>query len=553
MPPPSLHCINPDCPAPYPQPPHHKFCQRCGTSLRLQARYVPLERLGAGGFAAIYTVWDELRQVEKVLKVLTIAADKALQLFAQEAVVLRTLRHPGVPRVEPNSFFEICTPDGCKLYCLVMEKIPGQNLEDVLQTTYPQGCPELLVYQWLVQTAAILEVLHRRQIVHRDIKPSNLMLRPGQPSGAPGSGQIVLIDFGGAKQIDAAPSSTRLFSSGYSPPEQLQGGGVEPTADIYALGRTAIHLLTGRHPSELENLTTGRLHWRPGVTVDPEFALLLEAMVEPEAAARPASARRLQQHLGELTGLRQRSQQQAEIHRRQRWRDRLAPWQRRGRQGWQALQRGGTALAVALLETLWSVVLSSTSAIAGLLLGGVLLQVSPWGQGFARSLEGLVRQLSALEISASEAALPFALAGFGVAWGLATASSEPRRPPSVLAGLSGGLGYTIGWLLWENLPYTLPYRAMGLAVTSTAFVLVGLGLPSHYWLHWLTALTGTSGIFWGLWRQGWFTWELLAQAIAFENLGLSLGLGALGAIALGGSLSLSRYLLVPLVRWWPRP
>lgn len=540
-----LHCINPDCPAPYPQPPHHKFCQRCGTALVLQQRYTPLQRLGSGGFAAIYTVWDAQHQNEKVLKVLTVAAEKALQLFAQEAVVLRSLHHPGVPSVEPNSFFAATTPGGGKLYCLVMEKIVGQNLEDLLHARYPSGCPELLVYEWLVQATAILEVLHRRQIVHRDIKPSNLMLREG-------SGQIVLIDFGGAKQIDSAPSSTRLFSSGYSPPEQIGGGGVEPTADIYALSRTAIHLLTARYPSELEDLATGRLHWRPLVRIEPGFADLLDAMGAPEARERPASTRALQQRLARLSALRQRSRQQARTRTRQVWRDRLAPWRQRLRHWSLRLRRGVAAVSFAVLDTLWGAVLSGSSAIAGLLVGGLVLQTSNGGREFARALAVLLHEVGALEIATDEAVLPFAIAGFCTVWGLAEARHvQPRHHP-VWAGLSGSLGYTLGWLLWTNLPYTLLYRLGALAIATASFAVAGLGLPSHFWLHCGTALSGTALLFWGLWQQGWCDAEILAAAIAFENLWLSLGLGTLLAIALGTSLGVSTYTLVPLARWLQR-
>ncbi len=545
--PPPLHCINPDCPAPYPQPPVNKFCQRCGTSLYLQERYRPQRHLGTGGFAAIYVVWDEQRQCEQVLKVLTIASEKAFQLFAQEALVLRTLRHPGVPSVESNSFFEIKTPER-KLYCLVMEKIAGQNLEDLLHARCPQGCPELWVYDWLVQATAILEVLHRRQIVHRDIKPSNLMLCQSDPARAAGSGQIVLIDFGGAKQIDSAPSSTRLFSSGYSPPEQMSGGGVEPTADIYALGRTAIHLLTGKYPSELEDLATGRLTWRHLAPVDPALADLLDAMTEPAVSARLPSARQLQQRLGQLAGLRQRSRQQARARVRQVWRDRLAPWRQRARRLRLRLQRSATALGFALLDAVWSAALSSASASLGLLGGSLLVNLSPWGRDFARALEVILREVSALEIAADEAVLPFAIAGFCTAWGLAEAGSFQQRYHPALAGLSGSLGYIIGWLLWQNLPYTAPYRLAALLAATVTFALAGLGLPSHYWLHLVSALGSTTALFWGLWQRNWLTVELLERAIALDNLGLSLGFGVLLAIALGGSLALSCYLLVPLAR-----
>lgn len=215
----AVHCINPECQRPYPQPWGNKFCNSCGAPLLLLDRYVPLQRLGSGGFAHIYTVWDQKTQTEKVLKVLVEDSPKARELFAQEAAVLKGLRHPGVPRVESDGYFERnwSSPKGqTTLPCLVMEKINGQTLEEI-QQKYPQGCPQELVLNWLTQAVEILEDLHKRKIVHRDIKPSNLMLREK-------TNQLVLIDFGGVKQVSAAmfasqPRSTRLFSSGYSPPE----------------------------------------------------------------------------------------------------------------------------------------------------------------------------------------------------------------------------------------------------------------------------------------------------------------------------------------------
>ncbi|MGB3760516.1 MAG: 4-Cys prefix domain-containing protein, partial [Rivularia sp. (in: cyanobacteria)] len=101
----AIHCVNPNCSRPYPQPWGNKFCLACGAQLQLQDRFIPLERLGSGGFARIYTVWDVKTQTEKVLKVLVETSPKALELFAQEAEVLQRLKHGGVPKVEPDGYF----------------------------------------------------------------------------------------------------------------------------------------------------------------------------------------------------------------------------------------------------------------------------------------------------------------------------------------------------------------------------------------------------------------------------------------------------------------
>jgi serine/threonine protein kinase len=158
----AVHCINPDCPRPYPQPWDNKFCNGCGAALRLNNRYIPLQRLGSGGFATIYTVWDLQEETERVLKVLVETSPKALQLFEQEAAVLQRLEHPGIPRVEKDSYFSVSldSPQERLLPCLVMEKIHGQTLQDVLNE-HPQGCSEALVRDWLYQAVEILRELHR--------------------------------------------------------------------------------------------------------------------------------------------------------------------------------------------------------------------------------------------------------------------------------------------------------------------------------------------------------------------------------------------------------
>ena len=122
-------------------------------------------------------------QTEKVLKVLVETSPKALELFTQEAEVLSSFRNPGVPKVDADGYFQVnlINPKPHQLACLVMEKINGQTLEEVLVNS-PQGCSEDLVLGWFIQAVKILQELHKRQIIHRDIKPSNLMLRTSTPA-----------------------------------------------------------------------------------------------------------------------------------------------------------------------------------------------------------------------------------------------------------------------------------------------------------------------------------------------------------------------------------
>lgn len=522
------HCINPHCPAPFPQPAHHRFCQRCGTALLLRDRYLPRQQLGAGGFATIYSVWDQQQEREQVLKVLTEPSEKALELFAQEAIVLRSLSHPGIPRVDPDSFFEISTPSQT-LYGLVMEKITGPTLETVLLEQYPQGCPEPLVLDWARQAVQILRRLHRRHIIHRDIKPSNLMLRAE-------TGQLVLIDFGGAKQVGTARDSTRLFSAGYSPPEQVVGGRVEPTADIYALGRTLLHLLTGEPPEHWPE--TGRgLDWvRPGL-ISPPLRSLLAAMISPNVSDRPPSmaiiARRLKQ-LGPprwQIQLREQSQQL----RRQMQRKTRALW-----------QQGILPVYRASRQSLEQGVGASGGAIAGFLVGyggGQRLQIG--ARGAAALTAWLQEQLPGVMVTVDERFWVVVLAGFGTGYGMAWGGLGWRSPLGT--ALAGTLSYGVGWLFWAGMPYGLAVRlpvCLGLIV----LLLVGLGRREDVGLGLGMSgaiVVGGMGLmanYWGLTVQDW------GVMVDLEDVMLSYGFWAMFALLISMGSSLTTHIIAPLWR-----
>jgi len=550
-----LHCVNPDCPKPYPQPGHHKFCQRCGTSLQLQNRYTPRQRLGTGGFAVIYIVWDSQTQQEKVLKILTIASDKALQLFEQEASVLTTVRHRGVPQVEPNSFFQVQTPEKT-LFCLVMEKINGQTLEDILLNQYPQGCPEALVLDWLYQAADILETLHQHFIIHRDIKPSNLMLRESLPQK-----QLVLIDFGGAKQLDSVDSSTRLFSSGYSPPEQIAGSFVEPATDIYALGRTAIHLLTGRYPPDLEDVHTGQLNWQGYTQVNPKFAQLIDRMVQLDIKKRPQVAQDLKQELALLLGkpLPLTTGTPTQIISRisqSQWQNVLKLSGKTSAillKGFYFTLKIGSQLIEATVDTTWEVLSSGVGAAMGASLGFVLAYWTPIGDLFAQSISYYLPQiLSGIEVTVDHQILLFALAGLGTGWGLSRAGGFGQRKQSLFASLTGAFGYTIGWLFWQELPYGIVENFIALLLASGTILVLGLGIRSYILFHALFAAFGTGLAVLGIIYGGGMSPLWLANLLAFDRFGIALifcsGLAITWAIALG----ISYHIVIPILIWLER-
>ncbi|MBD2174505.1 protein kinase domain-containing protein [Anabaena sp. FACHB-709] len=510
-----VHCINPDCQRPYPQPWGNKFCNSCGTVLQLLDRYVPLQTLGAGGFAQIYTVWDEKTQTEKVLKVLIEDSPKALELFTQEAEVLVRLRHPGVPKVEADGHFQVnlSNPKPRQLPCLVMEKINGPTLEEMLNK-YPQGCPENLVLNWLTQAIKILQELHKHQIIHRDIKPSNLMLRTPSPSvptppGGTGWEQLVLIDFGGAKQFNTGrqrqeSSSTRLFSSGYSPPEQVTGGHIGPSVDFYALGRTMIELLTGKYPPELEDPQTGVLQWRNRVTIRPELADLLDEMVQEDVRSRPTSAAIIQKRLAkinqpasgqnsfqqfltqvanQLTLLNQSTEQV--FSNLGQTLGKILRW----------IAKTIVQIITACFATIWAMLLTGLGASVGTIAGFILAYRTNLGDRLVEFIAGQLPELITNPESGFGAEIiVFAAAGLGTAWGLTASGCFAQRRRFLVASFMGIISYAFGWLLWQIITSTADSGEglVGATAISVFLLALSMGFRSHHIVYAMIGSFGTA-------------------------------------------------------------
>ncbi|WP_375469434.1 protein kinase [uncultured Nostoc sp.] len=517
----AVHCINPDCQRPYPQPWGNKFCNSCGAPLELLDRYVPLQPLGSGGFAQIYTVWDEKTQTEKVLKVLVEDSPKALELFTQEAAVLSSLQHPGVPRVDADGYFHVklFNPKPHQLPCLVMEKINGRTLEEILKK-FPQGCPEDLVLNWFAQAVQILQELHKRQIIHRDIKPSNLMLETSSLSVTPLQGQtegdrVVLIDFGGAKQFSASKlrsqsSSTRLFSSGYSPPEQVIGGIVGPSADFYALGRTMIELLTGKYPLELEDQQTGKLRWRSAVNVNPQLASLLDEMVQEDVRSRPANAAIIQKRLAKISrplppsGLFSQLRNNVKLastQASQRFKLLTQAIKQALANFSQAVTKTVIFIAQAIIKTfqaclatIWAMILTSIGACFGAIAGFILAYHTSLG----RQVVGLIlSQLNQLVPNTQPVfgadILVFVAAGWGTAWGLTVSGCFGQRRRFLVASLMGMISYGFGWLILQLItPKDSGEGLVAVILVAVCLLTLSLGLRSHHIVYAVFAAFGSA-------------------------------------------------------------
>jgi len=262
-----------------------EYCQACGTQLLINNRYrlvKPLRQLSEEYSTEIFEVDD--RGHLKVLKSLKKNRFKLIELFDQEVNILTHLRHPGIPKAEPNESFTFLLRNGQELRCLVMERIRGRNLEQWLNENDNEPIPEELALEWLKQIANILGYVHQNQFFHRDIKPSNIIQKP--------NGQLVLIDFGTAREIEETVINGRtitvVYSHGYTAPEQIEGRAV-PQSDFFALGRTLVHLLTGKPLTCFaKDSQSGQLIWRDSA---PQISALLadfiDRLMSPSLEKRP--------------------------------------------------------------------------------------------------------------------------------------------------------------------------------------------------------------------------------------------------------------------------
>jgi serine/threonine protein kinase len=208
----------------------------------LQNRYRIVRQLGRGGMGAVYEAIDQRLDAVVALKETFSVDDRLRRQFEQEARLLAQLHHPALPRV--SDYFT----EGNRAF-LVMQFIAGVDLAEII-ATQPGPLPRNQVIAWADQLLDALIYLHtrERQIIHRDIKPHNLKVTA--------NGQIALLDFGLAKaqttDASGSNSSTSIFgyTRRYSPLEQIQDQGTTPQSDIYALGATLYHLLTGVKPQD---------------------------------------------------------------------------------------------------------------------------------------------------------------------------------------------------------------------------------------------------------------------------------------------------------------
>jgi serine/threonine protein kinase len=239
---------------------------RLGVGRVLNGRYRIDALLGQGGMGAVYRAWDlELETavaVKENLAPLGHGTAEAERQFEREAHILDNLSHPNLPRVTDHFFVP------AQGQYLVMDFVEGEDLQARLERGRRMSEPEVLA--WAAQICSALAYLHSQAqpIIHHDVKPANIKIRP--------DGKAMLVDFGIAGVNDPALSATgggggKVVTPGYSPPEQY-GGVTDARSDIYALGATLYHVLTGRKPPPSPQRVWGSAELLPLRYLDPRIA-----------------------------------------------------------------------------------------------------------------------------------------------------------------------------------------------------------------------------------------------------------------------------------------
>ncbi len=312
------YCINPWCKQRHNEV-ELELCHYCSTPLLINGQFrllEPLRPLITDSSTEVFEVvdvhgtWTDSPGTHKVLKILNSTDSKLIELMQREADILQVLSVPGIPRVDVDGYFTFQLLDDLpELHCLILEKIPGDNLADWIEVNGRISQP--LAMDWLQQLVEILDKLHSFGFFHRDIKPSNIIVRPDS--------KLALIDFGAVREVTSTYmaklsrgfTSTSVASGLYdatvirtacfTPLEQLNGKAV-PQSDFYALGRTFIYLVTGISLVNIPtNSNTGQLHWRnKAPQIDKPFADLLDEMMAPFPGQRPRNTQLILQYLARI-------------------------------------------------------------------------------------------------------------------------------------------------------------------------------------------------------------------------------------------------------------
>jgi tRNA A-37 threonylcarbamoyl transferase component Bud32 len=253
--------------------------------------YRIINLIGRGGMGVVYRVRRErdgsiwaLKEMRPQQELGSEELAENLQLFRQEAELLAALNSPQIPAVIEQLVIE-------QRPALVMEFIPGKTLAHLLHDT-GTALPQPTAVGYAAQLCSVLQYLHTRTppIIYRDLKPANVMVTP--------DGALKLVDFGVARthKSGKARDTVAMGSAGYAPPEQYGKGQTDARSDVYALGATLLHMLTGVPPIPLQPPQPGEIS-AANRTVTAAVELAVMRAMSLDRTQRYASAAELEQAL----------------------------------------------------------------------------------------------------------------------------------------------------------------------------------------------------------------------------------------------------------------
>lgn len=239
----------------------------------IDGKYKILHKIGQGGMSIVYLALNERANQQWAIKEVRKDGAQDFEVVKQgliaEIDILKKLKHPHLPRI-------IDVIDGDETFLIVMDFVEGCALDKELKNG---PIPQEMVIDWAIQLCDVLGYLHSRKppIIYRDMKPSNVMKKP--------DGNLMLIDFGTAREFKGgkAEDTVCLGTRGYAAPEQYGNKGeTDARTDIYCLGATLYHLVTGHNPSEEPYQMYPIRYWNPALSAGLEEIILKCTRQNPE-------------------------------------------------------------------------------------------------------------------------------------------------------------------------------------------------------------------------------------------------------------------------------
>lgn len=240
----------------------------------IDGKYKILNVVGKGGMSVVYLAMNERANKQWAIKEVRKDGMQSFEVVKQNLVaetdLLKKLNHPHLPSI-------IDVIDCDDTFLIVMDYIEGNPLSKALETSGAQNQDDVI--EWAKQLCDVLGYFHSRKppIIYRDMKPSNVMLKP--------DGNVMLIDFGTAREFKSTSvaDTTCLGTQGYAAPEQFGGHGqTDARTDIYCLGATMYHLVTGHNPATPPYEMYPIRQWNPMLSSGLEEIILKCTQRNPE-------------------------------------------------------------------------------------------------------------------------------------------------------------------------------------------------------------------------------------------------------------------------------